>query len=369
MKAYYSKSYGNSGASVYGDLPDPVTGPGQVLVEIKAVSINPVDWKIRRGDARVVSGFRFPRIFGADFAGIVRETWPGVTAFTRGQRVYGSKSIVFDRGGALAELRAVEENKIRLIPEGMSFNDAASLPVAALTALNGLRKCGVRGSAVDPVRGETYVPDSGRNVPVSNKAYMPDSGRTNVPDSNKAYAPVSGRTGRLANGTMEVLITGGTGGVGHFAVQIAKASGARVVTTCNPANADLAARLGADETIGHSTGDLISSGRKFDAIFDVNGHMNAWRVHRLLKPGGIYASTLFIPPPYLAIAMTMILFGKKLISANIRSLDEDWCELERLFSIGSLRPVIENTFPLERASEAFDLAMRGGFRGKIIVTV
>jgi NADPH:quinone reductase-like Zn-dependent oxidoreductase len=314
MKAYYSKAYGNSEASAFGELPDPMTGPGQVLVEIKAVSVNPVDWKIRRGDAMAVSGFRFPRIFGADFAGIVRETGPGVTAFTKGQRVYGSQSIIFDRWGSLAELRAVKESRIRPMPERMSFNEAASLPIAALTALNGLRKCGV------------------------------------------------------GKGT-EVLITGGTGGVGHFAVQIARALGARVTATCSHANATLALSLGADETIDHSTGKLLSSGRKFDAIFDAHGHMKAWRVHRLLKPGGTYASTLFIPPPYLAIAVTRLLHGKKLVSANMRALDEDWHELERLYTEGSLRPVIENTFPLERASQAFDLAMRGGFRGKIIVTV
>jgi NADPH:quinone reductase-like Zn-dependent oxidoreductase len=314
MKAYYSKAYGNSEASAFGELPDPVAGPGQMLVEIKAVSINPVDWKIRRGDARVVTGFRFPRIFGADFAGIVRETGPGVTAFTKGQRVYGSKSILLDRGGALAELRAVEENRVRIIPEGMSFSEAASLPVAALTALNGLRKCEV-----------------GKDT--------------------------------------EVLINGGTGGVGHFAVQIARARGARVTATCSRANANLALNLGADVTIDHSTGELWSSGRKFDAIFDAHGHMKAWKIHRLLKPGGAYASTLFIPPPYLAIAVTRLLHGKKLMSANMRSLDEDWRELERLYTEGNLRPLTENVFPLERASEAFDLAMRGGFRGKIIVTV
>jgi NADPH:quinone reductase-like Zn-dependent oxidoreductase len=314
MKAYYSKAYGNSEASAYGELPDPVAGPGQILVEIKAVSINPVDWKIRQGAARVVSGFRFPRIFGADFAGIVRETGPGVTAFSRGERIYGSKSILFDRGGALAELRAVEENRVRRIPEGMSYNEAASLPVAALTALNGLRKCSA------------------------------------------------------GKGT-EVLITGGTGGVGHFAVQIARAYGAQVVTTCSRPNTDLALKLWADETIDHSTVDLFSSGRKFDAIFDAHGHMNAWKVHRLMKSNGTYASTLFIPPPWLAIAMTRILHGKKLMSANMRSNDEDWRELERLFAEGSFRPVIENVFPLEQASDAFDLAIRGGFRGKIIVTV
>ena len=314
MKAYYSIAYGGSGESLFGDQPDPVAGPGQVLVEVKAVTINPIDWRIRRGEARIVSGFRFPRIFGADFAGIIRETGPGVKVFSKGQKVYGSKSILFDRGGAMAELRAVEEYKIRLIPEGMSFSEAASLPVAALTALNGLRKCGV------------------------------------------------------GKGT-EVLITGGTGGVGHFAIQVAKAYGAKVITMCSPANAELAVSLGADETIDHRTINLFSSGRKFEAIFDAYGHMNAWRVHRLLKPGGAYASTLFIPPPYLAITMTRILHGHKLMSANMRSLDEDWRELEKLYSEGSLRPLIENVFPLERASDAFDLAMRGGFRGKIIVTV
>jgi NADPH:quinone reductase-like Zn-dependent oxidoreductase len=135
------------------------------------------------------------------------------------------------------------------------------------------------------------------------------------------------------------------------------------------ANAELAMQLGADETIDHSTGELFTSGRKFDAIIDAHGHMKPWTVHRLLKKNGSYASTLFIPPPYLAMAMTRLLHGKRLLSANMRSHEEDWQELERLYTDGSLRPVIENTFPLERASEAFDLAMRGGFRGKIIVTV
>ena len=346
MKAYYSKAYGNSEASAFGELPDPVAGPGQMLVEIKAVSINPVDWKIRRGDARVVTGFRFPRIFGADFAGIVRETGPGVTAFTKGQRVYGSKSILLDRGGALAELRAVEENRVRLIPEGMSYSEAASLPVAALTALNGLRKCGLGRDTGMPV-------GSGNPGPASSGKQGSDGGGT----------------GEHLKGRMEILINGGTGGVGHFAVQIARARGARVTATCSRANANLALNLGADVTIDHSTGELWSSGRKFDAIFDANGHMKAWKIHRLLKPGGAYASTLFIPPPYLAIAVTRLLHGKKLMSANMRSLDEDWRELERLYTEGNLRPLTENVFPLERASEAFDLAMRGGFRGKIIVTV
>ena len=314
MKAYYSTAYGTSEVSAYGDMPDPVAGPRHLLVEIKAVSINPVDWKIRRGDARILTGFRFPRVFGADFAGIVRDTGSSVTAFRQGQRVYGSQSIFFDRHGSLAELRAVDEGHVRLIPEDMSFSEAASLPVAGLTALNGLRKC------------------------------------------------------RVGKGTA-VLINGGTGGVGHFAIQIARALGATVIATCNPPNAELAMRLGANETIDYSTGELFASGRQFDAVFDVHGHMKAWQAARLLRRRGTYASTLFIPPPYIAMLLIRVLLNKKLVSANMRSHDEDWRELERLYAENSLRPVIENIFPLERASDAFDLAMKGGFRGKIIVTV
>ena len=314
MKAYYSTAYGGSEASAYGDLPDPAFSSKQVLVEVKAASINPVDWKIRRGDARPFTGLRFPRIFGADFAGIVRETGSAVTAFVTGQRVYGSRSILFDRHGAMAELRAVEEDKIRLIPDGMSFNEAASLPIAALTALNGIRKCGVgKGS--------------------------------------------------------EVLINGGTGGVGHFAIQIANAHGAKVSATCSQANAELAKMLGADEIIDYSTGELFSSGRHFDAIFDAYGHMKVWQAAQLLRRGGKYASTLFIPPPYLSMILIRVFYNKKLVSSNIRSHDEDKQEIERLYAKGSLKPVIENIFPLDRASDAFDLAMKGGFRGKIIVTV
>jgi NADPH:quinone reductase-like Zn-dependent oxidoreductase len=314
MKAYYSTAYGSLKASVYGDLPDPVAGPRQLLVEIKAVSINPVDWKIRRGDARLLTGFRFPRIFGTDFAGIVRETGSGVTAFRQGQWVYGSQSIFFDRRGALAELRAVNVKNVRLIPDGMSFIEAASLPIAALTALNGMRKCGVGKGA-------------------------------------------------------EVLVNGGTGGVGHFAIQIGKASGAKVTVTCSQTNAELARKLGADETIDYGTGELFATGKKFDAIFDAFGHMKAWQASRLLKRKGTYASTLFIPPPYLSMILIRVFFSKKLVSSNIRSQDEDWHELEKLYAEGHLRPVIENIFPLDRASDAFDLAMNGGFRGKIIVTV
>ena len=299
---------------MYGDLPDPSSGAGQVLVEVKAVSINPVDWKIKQGVARLVTGCRFPRIFGADFAGIVRETGEGVTALKPGDRVYGSRSAVFNRHGALAQLRAVGQVHVRPLPEKMSFEEAASLPVAALTALNGLRKCGV------------------------------------------------------GKGT-HVLINGGTGGVGHFAVQIARAREAIVTVTCSEANRDLAISLGADEVMGYGREELTTCNNRFDAIMDAYGKMDLRLVRKLLKHGGTYASTLFIPPPYLSIILTRLINGRRLTSANMRRHPEDWQVLEELYAEGRLRPLIENIFPLERAADAFDLAVNGKPRGKIIVTV
>jgi NADPH:quinone reductase-like Zn-dependent oxidoreductase len=314
MKAYYSTRYGGSEASVLGDLPDPSAGTGELLVEVKAVSINPVDWKIKQGDARFITGSRFPRIFGTDFAGVVRATGKGVTMFEPGDRVYGSRSILFNRHGALAQLRALNQKHVRKIPERMSFEEAAALPVAALTALNGLRKCGVRAG-------------------------------------------------------MSVLINGATGGVGHFAVQIAKARGAIVTASCSPENADLARSLGADEVTGYSEKELASGDRKFDAIMDAYGKMRLSLVRRLLKRNGTYASTLFIPPPYLSVIITRLVHHKRLTPANMNRRPQAWRELEELYADGRLEPHIENVFTLEHAADAFVLAVKGKPRGKIIVTV
>ena len=314
MKAHYSTAYGGSEVSVYGDLPDPSPGVNQLLVEVKAASINPVDWKIRNGDLKFISGSKFPRIYGADFAGIVMETGKGVSSFKPGDSVYGSRSVLFDRHGAMAQLRAVDQKHVRVIPEEMSFNEAAALPIAALTALNGLRKCGVTTGS-------------------------------------------------------RVLINGGTGGVGHFAVQIARAWGAVVTATCSAENSELARKLGADEVMGYSPEELAATDKKFDAVIDAYGKMAFRHVCHLLKRKGTYTSTLFIPPPYLSMIPVRLVFDKKLKSANMRRHPEDWKEIESLFAEGKLKPLLENVFPLERAADAFELAEKGKLRGKIVVTV
>lgn len=314
MKAFYSTAYGGPEVSHYGDFPDPSAGNGQLLVEVKAVSLNPVDYKVKRGVARLMSGSKFPRIFGSDFAGVVREAGNGVTKFKPGDRVYGVTPVIWGKPGALAQLLAVDQKFITIIPAQISFEEAASLPIAALTALNGLRKC------------------------------------------------------RVTEGK-EVLINGGTGGVGHFAIQIAKAKGAVVTTTCSQGNAELARKLGADHTMGYSREELAQSDRKFDAILDAYGMMDFEDVCRLLKRGGVYATTQIKPFLIFSSLLVQLVYGKKLTSSNMRSKPEDMDEMERLFLDKKLYPVIENYFSLDHSSEAFELAEHGKPRGKIIVRI
>jgi NADPH:quinone reductase-like Zn-dependent oxidoreductase len=312
MKAYYSTAYGGPEVSQYGDFPDPSAGNGQILVEVKAVSINPVDYKVKRGIAKFMSGSKFPRIFGSDFAGIVKSKGNGVTQFNPGDRVYGATPVIWGKPGALAQLLAVDQKFARAIPVQISFEEAASLPIAALTALNGLRRC------------------------------------------------------RVTEGKA-VLINGGTGGVGHFAIQIAKAKGAIVTATCSQGNAELARKLGADETIGYSKEELAKNEMKFDAILDAYGKMDLEDVCRLLKRGGIYATTQIKPFLFLSSLLVQLVYSKKLTSSNMRSRPEDMDEMEKLFIDKKVLPVIENYFTLDHSAEAFELAEHGKPRGKIII--
>lgn len=314
MKAAYLISYGKKDSMQFGELPEPTVKPGTLLVRIKAVSVNPVDWKIKKGLLKILKGSKFPMIIGADFAGIVEEVGPGVEGFEKGYKVYGAISAFSKNPGALAELAVVDIKYVRKLPYFMSFNQAASLPIAALTASNGLRRT---------------------------------------------------HTGR---GT-RVLINGATGGVGHFAVQMAKASGAHVTATCSSPNFNLAKELGADEIYEYRGDNTIPDGSRFDAILDAWGMMAYKDIYRLLKKDGIYASPLYMPWTVFASIYVRLRYGRNMTSSNMRTLPEDYDELEALIESGSLKPFIENTFPLEKAAEAFDKAQYGGPRGKVIITV
>ena len=314
MKASYLVSYGEKGSLHYGEMPEPVLKKGSVLVQIKAVSVNPVDWKTRQGALKILLGSRFPMIIGSDFAGIVKEPGPGVHSYKKGDRVYGAISAFSKSPGALAELALVREKELRLMPDWLSFEEAASLPIAALTATNGLRRLGVR------------------------------------------------------EGT-RLLVNGATGGVGHFAVQAAKAKGAHVTATCSTRNFEIASELGADAVYSYTGDNTLKPAREFDAILDAWGMMERKKIRGLLKPGGIYASPLLIPWTLVQAAWARIRHGRKMTSCNMRKRVEDFEELEALMEQKALKPLIDSVFPMAKSSEAFDKAEFVKPVGKVIIKV
>jgi NADPH:quinone reductase-like Zn-dependent oxidoreductase len=262
----------------------------------------------------LVPGAKLPKIVGSDFAGIIRTPVEGESKFKAGDRVYGAVSIFFGKPGSLAELLFTEPENLRHIPDGMSFKEAASLPVAALTALNGLRRC------------------------------------------------------RIMAGS-KLLINGSTGGVGHFAVQIAKAKGAVVTASCSESNSALALQLGADMVIGYQRKDFANTADEYDSILDAWGQMKFKDIFRLLKKDGTYASPLLLLAPALLTNIVWLFSRKYITSMNMRKRPEDYDEIEKLFSEKKLKPVIENVFTLEKAAEAFAFAEKGKPRGKVIITL
>lgn len=315
MRALYINRYGGPEVMAVGEVPDPVVGGEDVLVQVKAASINPVDWKIRSGLLRIVTGSRFPRVLGGDFSGVVQAVGNQVRGLSVGDAVYGSAPVFGKRQGSHAQLLVVPAENARRMPQGLGFEEAASLPIAALTALAGLRPAG------PTLQGK------------------------------------------------EVLVNGATGGVGHFVVQIARSRGARVTAVCSARNADLARQLGAEVVLDYAKGDVTRSGKTFDIVFDAHGGMGFSAASRVLARKGFYANTLPSPSLFLHMGLQCLKRGPRVVGANMRGRPEDYAELEALLASGAVKPVIGERFVLERAREAFAASEGGKARGKIIISM
>jgi|JI9StandDraft_1071089.scaffolds.fasta_scaffold00195_37 NADPH:quinone reductase-like Zn-dependent oxidoreductase len=313
MKASFINSYGGPDVLEIGEIPDPIPTKGTVLVSVKAASINPLDFKIRSGALKIVTGSKFPKVLGTDFSGVIQKLGEGVTGFKVGDSVYGAVTTFIGKQGALAELVVAPANAIRPLPDKISFEEAASLPVAALTALNGFRQCG----------------------------------------------DISGR---------KVLINGATGGVGHFAVQIAKARGAEVTAVCSSKNFDFAKQLGAKDLIDYSKVNILTNGIKYDVLFDAYGKLNFKEASKILTDNGYYVSTLLSPFSFFSVIISKLIGGKKLVPGNMRAKKEDYIELESLLSNGKIKPVIGMTFHLAKAKDAIAQLESGNIKGKIVVS-
>lgn len=315
MRAAVIDGYGGSDRLELREIARPLAGAGQLLVRVRAAGVNPLDWKVRRGDLRFVMPQKFPWVPGYDVAGVVEEIGAEVDSLAPGDAVHA-----FVKGaGTCAEFAVVDADAAAMIPDGLPFEDAAAVPLAALTAWQAL---------VD--RGE------------------------------------------LAAGE-RVLVNGGAGGVGHFAVQIAAALGARVTAVAGARNQDFLRELGAGRTIDYKADDFTRDEETHDVVFDAAGTSNFRRCDLILGEGGIYVTTNVGPLAFLHSLRTGIasLFGtaRQAGWVSVQPSGKELTEIDALILRGKVRPHVDRVFALEEIRQAHDAGEAGGVRGKIVVRV
>lgn len=324
MKAVICTRYGSPEVLRLQEVVRPEPGTGDVLVRIRAASINARDVRMMRADPIVIrlrpGGLLRPpnAILGADLAGQVEAVGQGVTGFRPGDEVFGFLPAALGRG-TFAEYACVPESLLARKPAALAFEQAAATPLAALTALQALRD-----------------------------------------------------HGHLQSG-QRVLIYGATGGVGCFAVQIARALGATVVAACSAANADLARSLGAESVLDYHRDSLVTGTERYDLILAVNGYRPIGQYWRALAPEGV----LIVTGGSMRQLFEAALLGRQPVAAGRRrtrivSLSAspvDLAFLSELLDTRSIAPVIDGRYPLDRVVDAFRHYESQPIRGKIVITL
>lgn len=317
MKAAVLDRYGDQERLEIREVEKPSPGTGQLLVRVHAASVNPVDWKTRRGDLRWVRPARLPLVLGYDIAGEVEAVGAEVSQFAPGDAVYAFTDN--PHGGGYAEYVLVGESAAAPKPSRLTFEEAAAVPLAALTALQALRD-----------------------------------------------------KGELAEGE-RLLVNGAAGGVGHFAVQIGTAMGARVVGVASGRNQDFLREIGAERAIDYGQEDFEQDDETFDVVFDTVGNSSVRGCDLILGDGGIFVTTGISPTLILQSAAATIsgLFGssRRARFLIVKPNGQDLAVLGRMIDNGRLRPVIAEVFSLERIREAHLRSEEGHVRGKVVVRV
>lgn len=313
MKAIVINQYGSPDVLRYQDIPTPTIKPDQVLVKIHASSINPVDWKIRQGLLQPLSGYNFPKVLGCDLSGEVVEVGETATNWRVGDQVYTFVNPLL--GGAYAEYVAVSATNLTYKPQNMTYTEAAGVPVAGLTALQGLLDLG-----------------------------------------------------QLRPG-QRVLINGASGGVGTFAVQIAVAMNAEVTGVCGTANVEIVKRLGAHTVIDYTQEDFTQQEIQYDIIFDAVGKQSFFNCGKVLKPDGIYISTLPTVDNMGATLQTLFFSNQKCKLVLAQPSRRDLDALRDLIETGKVKTIIDRTYSLSDLAEAHTYSEMGRTVGKIVITV
>jgi NADPH:quinone reductase-like Zn-dependent oxidoreductase len=323
MKAIVQDRYGSPDVLDLREIDKPVVEDGEVLVRVRAASANPADWHFMRGLPYVMrpqSGLGKPRngVLGRDVAGQVEAVGKDVTRFRPGDEVFANVGT-----GGFAEYTCVSEDFLELKPVNLTFEQTAAVPLAGLTALQGLR-------------------DAGQVQP-----------------------------------EQKVLIIGASGGVGTFAVQIAKSFGADVTGVCSTRNVEMVRSLGADHVIDYTQEDFAQSGQKYDLIFQLAGTRSPSACRRALTPKGTLvlssgeSSGRWIGPVDRIIKAVVLspFVGQKLGSFLAKPNSDDLQFLKELIEAGKVTPVIDRTYPLSETPEAIRYLEEGHAGGKVVVTV
>lgn len=306
MKAAYIERFGGPEVLRYGDLPDPVAGPGEIVVDVTAASVNAADWKFRLGQYARHSAAKFPLVPGRDFSGSVSASGSGVDDLKLGDAVFGVLEV--GREGTYTEKLAIKAALVAKKPQGLSHIDAAAVALTGLTAVNAI--------------ADTLKLQSGETI----------------------------------------LITGGAGGVASFGIQFAKHLGARVITTTSAANRDYVRGLGANEIIDYNAQDFTKIISACDAVFETVGGDVAQQSFAVLKPGGraaFIASGVEAPKPNRSDVIAL----RPPVERSRRAMER----IAELVESGAVRPPTIKVYPLAQAVEAHRLSESRHFRGKLVL--
>jgi len=322
MKAIVIEKYGSPDVLQFKEVERPTPKDNQVLVRVQAASANPLDWHLMRGEpfiARLMgTGLLKPKSskVGADVAGRVEAVGKDVTQFKPGDEVCGTCN------GSFAEYACAREDRLALKPANVSFEEAAAIPVAAITALQGLR-------------------DKGQIQP-----------------------------------GQKVLVNGASGGVGTFAVQIAKSYGTEVTGVCSTRNLDLVRKIGADHVVDYTREDFTrNEQQRYDLIFDAVGNRSVSDYKRALKPGGTCAVAGFSSMPrmfeHTALGPLRSKTGNKKVGGmGMAKINQnDLVFLKQLVETQKVRPVIDRHYPLSETADAIRYLEAGHAQGKVVITV
>jgi NADPH:quinone reductase-like Zn-dependent oxidoreductase len=328
MRAFVLPSYGPPDVLERTDIDVPVPGDDEVLVRVRATNVQPYDWHGIRGEPRIARlmpgplGLRSPKIsiLGADVAGQVEAAGKDVTRFRHGDEVFAMPG-----QGGFAEYVCVRESELAPKPKNLSFEQAAAVPLSAITALLALR----------------------------------DQGRI--------------RSGQ------RVLVNGASGGVGTFAVQLARALGAEVAGVCGPRNVDLVRSIGAGEVIDYTAADFTRQGRRYDLLLDIAGSRSGWACRRALAPKGSYvviggpAGRWIQPLGHMVAALAASPFGsQRMVMTAVGASKENrrhLVTLTELIEDGQVTPVIDRTYPFEEIPAALRFSEDGHAAGKVVITI